>query len=85
MIKDTERLTQKVITVRVFDNSDQIFQDVFAYLTEVEPRIWQAVVKMPLLVTPSDICADLLAAMDDNDIQGSLTDKITFTTNFQLI
>jgi len=70
----------KVITARIFQTgTDQIWQDVFAYVFQDEEGDWDGdgwrrivytnvEIRMPLMVTPDDIQTDVEAALDEAGI-----------------
>jgi hypothetical protein len=68
------------IKVRVYDNSDQIYQDAVFYLDEVFPGIFEAETRMTLMVEPSDLSTDIQAAMIANRISGTVYKQIDYSS-----
>lgn len=66
------------ILVRVYDKSDQVYQDLYFFLDEVEENLYEAETKMLLYVNPSDIVLDIQMAMIDNKISGNIYKHVDF-------
>lgn len=74
----SRELHHHTIKARIFDYSDQIWQDVIFFLDEVEEDLYEAETRMMLFVNPSDILTDIATAMDQNHIYGRLYHQVDY-------
>jgi hypothetical protein len=65
--------------------SDEILQDVWAYLFEEEPGLFTAEIKMPLFAEPNDIQCDVQETMTLERIKGQLMKKPVYKVDNQMI
>lgn len=56
----------KTFTARIYDFSEQIYQDVICYQWWIDDDLCDVRIKMPILVNPSDIRLDVEMALEEN-------------------